>query len=109
MDAPPWQFLGNVDLALSEIRSLKNEEDRAEALIRRKVIFGVLFSASPRVRAYATKNHLVEAFFVTNVLETVNNSDTTLRFRNITFLLPVVGGQVHRAEDAFGHGRLLFY
>lgn len=37
MVVPPLQFLGNVDLALSEIRSLQNEEDRGEALIRRMV------------------------------------------------------------------------
>lgn len=50
---PPWQFLGNIDLALSEIRSLKNEEDRAEAFIRRTVIFCVIFIGSPKARAYS--------------------------------------------------------
>lgn len=46
---PPRQFLGNVDMALSEIRSLKNEEDRAEAFVRRTVMIGV--SSRPRVGA----------------------------------------------------------
>eukprot|EP00903_Cladosiphon_okamuranus_P012730 g11901.t1 len=32
------KLLGNIDLALSEIRSLKDEEDRAEAIIRRMVL-----------------------------------------------------------------------
>lgn len=73
---PPWQFLGNVDLALSEIRSLKNEEDRAEALIRRKVIVRVV-SAAARGSEPTMKHHFGRGFLSTNMLETNNISGTT--------------------------------
>lgn len=34
---PYWQYLGNVDLALSEIRARQKQDDRGEAMIRTTV------------------------------------------------------------------------